>query len=242
MRCLKLLSAISLLLTTVLLSCPSSGQDQQASDAGAASDAVAGQTVELPAPRLTGDMPLEETLLKRRSVRSYTNESLTLAQAGQLLWAAQGITERRRGFRTAPSAGALFPLEVYIAAGSVDGLKPGLYKYLPHDHQLQRTVAGDVRPALRAAGLDQAPLSGAPAVICLSGIVARTGVKYGARAERYMLIEVGHAGQNVCLQAVALGLGAVTIGAFNDLSLKQALGLRADEEPLYLIAVGHAAD
>lgn len=230
------------LLAVVLLSCPSSGQDQRDAAAADNSTAVANQTIELPAPRLTGDAALEETLAARRSVRSYSGEALSLADAAQLLWAAQGITYPERGFRTAPSAGALFPLEVHLAAGSVDGLAPGLYRYLPEQHQLQLVAAGDVRPAIRAAALDQAVLTSAPAAICVSGIVERTSVKYGARAERYMLIEVGHAGQNVCLQAVALGLGAVTIGAFSDESLSEVLRLPAEEEPLYLIPVGHPAD
>lgn len=242
MSSLRVFTAGLLLLMAVLLSCPSSGQDEQGTGVTDARNPAADEIINLPAPRLTGDMPLEETLAARRSVRSYSGEALTLADAAQLLWAAQGITYPERGFRTAPSAGALFPLEIYLAAGSVDGLEPGLYKYLPHQHQLQLIVAGDVRPTLRDVAVGQSMLTGAPAVICVSGIVSRTSVKYGARAQRYMLIEAGHAGQNVCLQAVALGLGAVTIGAFSDESLRQVLQLPAGEDPLYLIPVGHAAD
>jgi SagB-type dehydrogenase family enzyme len=240
MDSLRIITGALALLTAVLLSCPSSGQDQRSAEA--ADDAAAAPgTIELPAPLLTGDMPLEETLAARRSLRSYSDEALSLADAAQLLWAAQGITWPERGFRTAPSAGALFPLEVYLAAGSVDGLEPGLYHYLPHDHQLQPVAAGDVRPALRDVAVGQAMLTDAPAVLCLTGVVKRTSGKYGERAEGYMLIEVGHAGQNICLQAVALGLGAVTIGAFIDADLAELLRLPAGEEPLYLIPVGHPA-
>jgi len=239
---LRIFTGALALLAVVLLSCPSRGQDQRDAAAADNGTAVASQTIELPAPRLTGDLSLEETLATRRSVRSYSGEALTLADAAQLLWAAQGITWPERGFRTAPSAGALFPLEVYLAAGSVDGLEPGLYHYLPHDHQLELIAAGDARPALRDAGVGQAMLTDAPATLCLTGVVERTSGKYGERADGYMRIEVGHAGQNVCLQAVALGLGAVTIGAFIDADLAELLRLPDGEEPLYLIPLGHPAD
>ena len=229
------------LLGILALGCLGS-DDGAVSDQARAAEETAGPArlgvVDLPAPDLRGSVPLEGTLAKRRSVRSYSDNALSLAQVAQLLWSAQGITETRRGFRTAPSAGALFPLEVYLVASNVDDLARGIFKYRPHDHKLVPVELGDLAGGVYDAALQQDAIRDAPAVICFSGVVERTSVKYGARAERYMLIEVGHAGQNVCLQAVALGLGAVTIGAFNDGGLKQALRLPAEEEPLYVIPVG----
>lgn len=197
------------------------------------------QVIELPSPWLISDVSLEEALTLRRSTRSFSNSPLSLRDLAQLLWAAQGITQEKRGFRTAPSAGALFPLEVYAVASNVDGLANGIYKYQPCSHELVLVKLGEHATGVYDAALQQESIRDAPVVICIAGVVERTSVKYGARAERYMLIEVGHAGQNICLQTAALGLGAVTIGAFNDDTLKTALRLPAEEKPLYVIPVGH---
>ena len=175
---------------------------------------------------------LEETLAQRRSVRQYTDQPLTMEEISQLLWAAQGVT-RDWGARTAPSAGALYPLEVYVATPE------GLYHYLPDGHRAEMLSQEDLRRALARAGLDQSAIHDAPAVFVIAAVYARTSGKYGKRAERYVKLEAGHVGQNILLQAVALDLGGVPIGAFHDDQVQRALGLPANYEPLYLIPVGH---
>ncbi|MEJ5199470.1 MAG: SagB/ThcOx family dehydrogenase [Anaerolineae bacterium] len=194
---------------------------------------AAPSTIALPPPRLKGEMSLEEALTRRRSVREYDATPLTLAELGQLLWAAQGITSAE-GFRTAPSAGARYPLEVYAV------LPEATYHYAPQGHRLHLHIAGDRRPALYAAALNQTAVLQAPAVIVIAAVYERTSGRYGAeRTPRYVHMEVGHAGQNILLQAVALGLGAVPIGAFYDEQVKVALALPTAHQPLYLIPVGH---
>lgn len=202
-----------------------------AAPAPAPAQPEAEEVITLPAPRQQGPLSLEEALARRRSVREYGPRPLTWEEIGQLLWAAQGITSPQ-GFRTAPSAGALYPLEVYVV------LPEGVYHYLPQAHQLRRTAAGDRRAALGDAAVRQRPVYEAPAVFVIAGVYQRTAAKYGQRAERYVHLEAGHAAQNLLLQAVALDLGAVTIGAFYDDQVRAVLGLSADETPLYLIPVG----
>jgi SagB-type dehydrogenase family enzyme len=183
-------------------------------------------------PVTKGTKSLEEVLATRRSVRRFKTAPLTVEQIGQLCWAAQGITDRQRGFRTAPSAGALYPLELYVATAE------GVDRYVPADHRLQRHQDGDTRPALRGAALGQPWVEQAPAVFVITAAVHRLERKYGERSARYAHIEAGHVGQNLLLQAVALGLGAVPVGAYNDEQVAQALQLPADQTPLYLIPVG----
>jgi SagB-type dehydrogenase family enzyme len=155
----------------------------------------------------------------------------------QLAWAAQGVTETR-GRRTAPSAGALYPLELLVVAGSVEGLEPGVYRYRPSGHSLLELTRGDVRAALAAAALGQEWMADAPCVLVLGAVYERTTGKYGARGERYVHIEVGLAAQNTQLQATALGLGSVVVGAFDDGRVRTRLGLGSDERPLALLPVG----
>ncbi len=190
----------------------------------------------LPPPRPASPVSVEEALASRRSVRHFADAPLTLADAAQLVWAAQGITHAE-GLRTAPSAGALYPLEIYLVAGTVAAAPAGVYRYLPAHHRLERTVAGDLRRALAAAAFHQNWIAEAPAMIVIAAVVRRTRLKYGERGERYVPIEAGHAAQNVCLQAVALGLGATIVGAFADAEVKRLLGL-TEEEPLLLVPVG----
>jgi SagB-type dehydrogenase family enzyme len=186
----------------------------------------------LPAPRLKGEMSLEETLTARRSVRQFTDEELTVEEISQLLWAAQGMTAAWGG-RTAPSAGALYPLEVYVVTAD------GLYHYLPQGHKAIVESKADLRGELWQAGLNQNAIREAPAVFIVTAVYARTEKKYGERAERYVKLEAGHAAQNLLLQVVALGLGGVPIGAFYDDQVQSALSLPSDHEPLYLIPIGH---
>jgi SagB-type dehydrogenase family enzyme len=200
--------------------------------------ARAAEVLALPAPRTESDTSLESALLSRRSVRSYQDEPLTLAETSQLLWAAQGITDPARGYRTAPSAGALYPLEVYVVAGNVEDLPPGVYRYNPAAHSLTPVKTGDQRDALYEAALRQPAVRDAPAVLVIAAVTERTTGKYDERGIRYVAMEAGHAAQNALLQAVALNLGAVVIGAFDDDGVQQAAGMLAAEQPLYLVPVG----
>ncbi len=191
------------------------------------------KTIDLPQPRLKGDLSLEEALARRRSVRQYSEAALSLEVLGQLLWAAQGITHPG-GYRTAPSAGALYPLEVYAVTPKA------AYHYEPQHHRLSIQAEGDLRPRLHQAALRQEAVLKAPAVIVITAVYARTTQKYGEqRGIRYVHLEAGHAAQNLLLQAVALGLGGVPIGAFHDAQVQQVLVLPADQQPLYLIPVGY---
>ena len=193
--------------------------------------------IKLPQPKHKGTMSVEEALQSRRSVRRYSAQSLTLAEVGQLLWAGQGVTSRE-GMRTAPSAGALYALEVYLVAGNVEDLPPGVYRYRPREHDLVPAVEGDKRGDLAAAALDQSCVKSAPAALVFAAVYERTARKYGDRAVRYAHIEVGHAAQNVCLQAAALRLGTVPVGAFDDERVGTVLMLGADERPLYIMPLG----
>jgi SagB-type dehydrogenase family enzyme len=201
-------------------------------------DAVSFQ---LPAPGLEGEMSLEQTLVRRRSVRQYTDSALRLEDVSQLLWAAQGVTAEWGG-RTAPSAGALYPLEVYLAAGGVDGLPAGVYRYRPPEHDLVRVTNEDVRRDLCEASLGQDTVREGAIDIVIAGVYDRTTPKYGERGERYVHMEAGHAAQNVYLQATALGLGCVTIGAFIDREVSEIMGMQPNESPLYVIPVGETED
>ena len=196
-----------------------------------------GAVIRLPEPRYDSDVSIEQTLLQRRSIRSYTGEPLTLEEVSQLLWAAQGITDPR-GFRTAPSAGALYPLEVYVVVGDVENLACAIYKYEPDEHELVLLIKGDKRSELADAALRQSWVKEGAVAIVFTAVYGRTAIKYGERGIRYVHIEVGHAAQNLCLQATAMGLGVVTVGAFHDEEVSRLLNLPKDEEPLYIIPVG----
>jgi SagB-type dehydrogenase family enzyme len=193
--------------------------------------------VELPAPRLEGGLSLEGAIAARRSVREYSDAPLSREEVSQLLWAAQGVTAAD-GARAAPSAGALYPLEVYLVAGNVASLEAGVYHYRPGDHTIVRLSAGDQRARLAGAAGGQESVRDGSVIVVFAAVIERTKRKYGERATRYVHIEVGHAAQNVCLEATALGLGAVPVGAFDDAAVHKALGLPAGEVVLYLIPVG----
>jgi SagB-type dehydrogenase family enzyme len=193
--------------------------------------------IELPEPRYDSDVSIEQSLLRRRSIRSYSGESLTLQELSQLLWAAQGATDPR-GFRTAPSAGALYPLELYVVAGDVQNLSPGIYRYNPLEHGLVKTMEGDKRAELADAAVWQDFVGEGALIIVFTAVYERTTGKYGDRGIRYVHMELGHAAQNLCLQAAAMDLGVVTVGAFYDEEVAKLLGLPGDEQPLYVIPVG----
>lgn len=196
------------------------------------------QGIDLPEPSADGDVSVEAAIRERRSVREFSKRSLTLADVAQLLWAAQGVTSRDGG-RAAPSAGALYPLELYLVAGDVDSLPAGVYRYRPERHRLDHVADGDFRKDLAAAALDQPWVRRAPAVLVITGVYERSARKYADRARRYTRIETGHAAQNVYLQATALGLGTVIVGAFQDAEIQEVLGLPDDHAPLALMPVGH---
>ena len=193
--------------------------------------------MKLPKPRYDSGVSLEQSLLQRRSVRSYKGQPLTLQEISQLLWAAQGITDAS-GLRTAPSAGALYPLEVYVVVGDVQDLPSGVYRYEPDGHQLVKTIDGDKRASLASAALGQGCVKKGAVAFVFTGVYERTTGKYGDRGIRYVHIEVGHAAQNLCLQATAMALGSVTIGAFSDEQVTRLLNLPEEEQPLYIIPVG----
>jgi SagB-type dehydrogenase family enzyme len=196
--------------------------------------------IDLPEPQRTGSMSVEQALALRRSVRSYAPDPLTLEEIAQLLWAAQGVTALARGFRTTPSAGATFPLEVDLLVTGVDGLADGVYRYRVRDHALERRIVGDRRRELYEAALRQSSVRDAPVVMVISAVVSRTARRYGQRAERYVHMEAGHAAQNVYLQGASLHIGTVVIGAFRDGRVADVLRLPAQEQPLYLMPLGKA--
>jgi SagB-type dehydrogenase family enzyme len=185
----------------------------------------------LPEPRLKSVTSIEEAIAKRRSIREYSKDELTLKEISQLLWAAQGITNEK-GFRTAPSAGALYPIEIYLVT------KKGVFKYEPLGHYIYMILKGDVRNELAKAALGQDWVAKAPVSIVITGVYERTAKKYGNRGERYVLMEAGHVSQNIYLQCTSLGLGTVAVGAFYDLQVQEVLKIPKDHRPLYIMPVG----
>lgn len=191
-----------------------------------------GDLVDLPAPDLTGAVSVAGALYRRRSVREFATTPLTLTEISQLLWAAHGVTDPREGLRTVPSAGALYPLEIYLV------LPEGVYHHDPVTHRLRRHAEHDLRRPLAKTALGQDCVAQAPAVVVLCAVIARTSRIYGVEASRYVHMELGHAAQNILLQAVALDLGGVPVGAFHEEQLQSVLGLPADHAPQYLVPVG----
>ena len=194
--------------------------------------------IKLPEPELKGKVSLEETIYKRRSIRYFKQGNLNLKQISQLLWATQGITDKSRDFRSVPSAGATFPLEIYLFVGDVEGVKPGIYKYNPFFHSIVCLIEGDKRKELCFAALNQDSIKKAQVVIVIAAVFERTTKVYGNRGVMYVHMEAGHCGQNIYLQAEALGLGTVAIGAFRDSEVKNILPMEKNEQPLYIFPVG----
>jgi SagB-type dehydrogenase family enzyme len=196
--------------------------------------------VHLPEPDSSGKMTVEQALSMRRSVRKFAEQSISMEQLSQLLWSAQGITDKR-GLRTAPSAGALYPLELYIVAKNIDGLASGIYKYMPDNRKLTLINQGGKIEELSQAAGNQSWITDAAAVVAITGVYERTAAKYGDRAIRYVNIETGCAAENIYLQATAIGLGTTLVGAFADDKVTDVLGLKIDEYPLALMPVGYPA-
>jgi SagB-type dehydrogenase family enzyme len=206
-----------------------------------------GLVVKLPEPRLTSSIPVEEALRNRRSIRFYQSSPVSLTEVSQLLWSAYGITQPvldgpaflRGGLRTAPSAGALYPLEIYLVARNVADLPPGVYLYRSETHELVVVSQEDRWGMLKQAALEQPHFDTAAAAIVYSAVFDRNTSKYGQRGrERYVCMDVGHSAENVYLQAYALKIGTCAIGAFSDLWLKKAIGMTREEEPLYIMPFG----
>jgi SagB-type dehydrogenase family enzyme len=185
----------------------------------------------LPDPRTTGPLSLEEAIGRRRSIREFSPDRLRLDHVSQLLWAAQGVTGDH-GYRAAPSAGAFYPLELYVITAD------GMDHYEAEGHSLLRVVAGDLREAVRAESMDQACITSAPAVFLFTAVYERTCREYGGRGRMYVHMDVGHAAQNLLLQAEVLGLAGVPVAAFDPGGLARVLSLPEEEEPVYLVPIG----
>jgi len=204
------------------------------------------EIVNLPKPKTDSSVSVEAALNGRRSVRTYRNKPISLAEISQILWAAYGVTETidnipslRGGLRTTPSAGALYPLEIYLVVGAVTNLPSGIYKYLSSEHKLKKISTGDKRAALCKAALGQSMIKNAPISLVYSAVFERTTRKYGKRGrERYVCMDLGHSAQNVYLQAYSLGFGTCAVGAFHDNNVKKVIGMPKEEEPLYIMPVG----
>lgn len=202
---------------------------------------------QLPQPHVSGEISIEETMNNRRSRRDYKNMPLDGQHLSQILWAAYGITKPmeepaflRGGLKTAPSAGARYPLDIYVVAGNVKKLIPGVYKFQPQGHRLIKVMDNDLRAELCKAGLDQLMIKEAPASLVYTATFERNTSKYGDRGrERYVCMDLGHSAENVYLQVEALGLGTCAIGAFTDAKVSALLQLPDSEEPLYIMPLGH---
>jgi SagB-type dehydrogenase family enzyme len=188
-------------------------------------------------PRSIGTTSIERALLNRRSVREFSDEPLSLTEISQLLWAAQGVTDHE-GLRSAPSAGALFPLELHLLSANVIGLADCVYSYLPEEHELLTTATGAYKKAMTHAAQDQDCVAGSAAILVFSAVFEKTKKKYGERGTMYVHMEVGHAVENVYLQAVALDLGTVVVGSFKDEEVMKVVQAARDCVPLALMPVG----
>ncbi|MBT8218509.1 MAG: SagB/ThcOx family dehydrogenase [Bacteroidia bacterium] len=194
--------------------------------------------IKLPKPVFKSNLSIEEAIHQRRSARSYKDLPMTLGEVSQLLWSAQGITDPEQRYRTAPSAGALYPLEVYAVISNVMDVSAGVYHYKPFAHRLEKVKDGNMINELAKAALSQTSIIESAMTLVMTGVYERTTKKYDERGIRYVYMEAGHAAQNIYLQAESLELGLVVIGAFNDKEIGTILNLPEDERPLYIIPVG----
>ena len=195
----------------------------------------------LPLPTWQGKISVEQAIKQRRTTRSFHSRALNLNQLSQLLWAASGTTEENGCKRAAPSAGALYPMDLYVVAGqnSVPSIEAGVYHYEPGKHQLSEVLKGDTRIAVARASLSQMWMAGAPITMIITAEYKRATGKYGKRGIRYAMIEAGHIGQNIFLQAQALDLEAGIVGAFHDAEIIDAINIPSVHEPILLMPVGY---
>jgi SagB-type dehydrogenase family enzyme len=199
--------------------------------------------MKLPVANIRGTIAVERAIAQRRSVRSFIQKMMSLNQLAQLLWAAQGITEKGELFRSTPSAGALYPMDVYVVVGQggVAEIEAGVYHYEPREHWLSRVAKHDLREGVAKAALSQMWIATAPVNLIITAEYKRVSIKYGKRGERYAMIEAGHIGQNIFLQAEVLGLNAGIVGAFHDTDINKLLNLPREHEPLLIMPVGYTA-
>jgi len=199
--------------------------------------------VYLPSPGQKGGMPLAEAIARRRSIRRFASQPVSQSQLSQILWAAQGTSDTLWKYRAIPSAGATYPLEIFVVCGTncIEGIGGGIYHYNADSHSLTRRHKEDMRLELARAALDQEFIYEAPVDIVICAVYERTLSRYGARGERYVHMEAGHAGQNIYLQATSLGLATVAIGAFHDERVREVLRLDKQCKPLYIMPVGKPA-
>ncbi|ERP32194.1 SagB/ThcOx family dehydrogenase [Chitinivibrio alkaliphilus] len=189
-------------------------------------------TQALPTRDSTAESALEQTIRKRRSHRTFTNTALSEEEISRILFAGQGITEDTHGFRTAPSAGATYPLSLYVFT------EEGVFLYVPTEHHLKKISSEDSREMLSQAALGQDFIAEAGATFLFSAIPQRTTNRYGSRGMQYIYMECGHAAQNMLLQATDLGLSGVPVGAFTEEALRPLLYHPDEEVPLYIISIG----
>ena len=235
MRKWKFSKHILIIFILVFLIIPGCGNSDKNTAAGSAP--ISSEIIKLPEPRYDSEISLEESLLNRRSIRSYTDEPVTLQEVSQLLWAAQGITDAS-GHRTAPSAVALYPLSLYLVAGNVQEIVDGVYIYQPEDHTIKRLMDGDIRDELSTAAMGQASVRQGAISFVITVDYGKMTARFGEKGERFGTLEAGHAAQNLCLQATALNLGLVTAGAIYDDQVADVLDLPENLTPVYVIPVG----
>lgn len=190
--------------------------------------------IKLPPFSTKGNISLEEAILKRRSIRSFKEDELSLNEISQILWSAQGITKKTDyiNLRSAPSAGAIYPITVFVVK------KDGVFEYLPEEHSLKPITQKDIRTELSKASLNQRFIEKAPLSLILCADYSKITKKYANRGIQYAHIEVGHIAQNINLQAVALGLGSVCVGAFEDEKVSKVAFLPSSCRPIYIIPIG----
>ncbi|KAL0218243.1 hypothetical protein RCL1_009091 [Eukaryota sp. TZLM3-RCL] len=194
--------------------------------------------IRLPTPLATGTLSLEETISFRRSCRSFSTASSSLSEVGQVLWAAQGLTDPHREFRSCPSAGALYPLETYVVVNRLTDLAPGVYRYIVPHHGIEQVKAGHCGEQLAMAALNQRSIALASFCVILTSEHSRICSKYGQRGRRYAIIEVGCATQSLCLQAIQFDLKSLVIGAFDDVEVQKAAGIPTQHEPICIVCIG----
>lgn len=192
-----------------------------------------GEEIRLPEVKCKSSTCIEEAIVKRRSIRDFSDEKISLEELSQILWAAQGITEKRWGFRSVPSAGALYPIEIFVV------MQEGVYQYKTRNHSLKLILKEDVRSELSTAALSQDFIRRAPVSVVITAIFERTKRKYGERGKRYVYIEAGHVSQNIYLQCESLNLGTCAVGAFYDDSVQGVLRIPRNYVPLYIMPIGH---
>ena len=214
--------------TLIFLSAVSSGQSELADSTP--------QTIKLSEPKLDGPLSLEQTLSRRRSIRRFSSRQISFDKISQLAWAGQGITEKQRGLRTAPSAGAIYPIELYVA------IPQGFFIYRPHNHSLEKVINSDIRKKLSEASLGQRSVADAGVDIIIAGSEKKLAARYGDRAKTFMLLEAGHIAQNILLQAVSLDLGGVPVGAYDIDAVGKVCKLPKKLQALYIIPIGYPAD